>query len=392
MAVSCEVTRCRNSKQEGHLTKDRIESKSCNLSGEAGQLCKACPRWGGTTYPQMATSGNTGHGPPKDSPQQSGKRQLHDVHTSSSSNDDDMGWDGHQQNKRQSTIGEKERSTPEPRNASYRVRDTAPQQLQEMGKLVDPRAFDLVGGNDSYSFGLAILLRGGNFTISEVKEVVGGRLLGTATLRLLNVYTLVIKSECLAILLQLPLLLATSRLVILAGDFNYVFDKILRSSNRLHKLENGEAPIWVSMELVGNCEEEHQEVLYPQKCSEDRMASQLFLSSITEVLDGSMRERLDQLLFLDELTKVLKFLEKNKTPRSAGFPAELYLAVLDSIGQDLESPEGYVAYLVPKLRASGLEMKLELEEMDPVVVVYLDTTDIAGVPKCRQLVTYVACS
>ncbi|XP_067883682.1 histone H2B.2, sperm-like [Heterodontus francisci] len=50
------------------------------------------------------------------------------------------------------------------------------------------------GGNDCRSSGLGILLWGGNFTISEVKEVVGGRLLvanvmcNNAPLRLINVY------------------------------------------------------------------------------------------------------------------------------------------------------------------------------------------------------------
>eukprot|EP00061_Rhincodon_typus_P013475 g39869.t1 len=67
----------------------------------------------------------------------------------------------------------------------------------------------------------------------------------------------------------------------------------------------------------------------------DRAPSQSFLSSITEVLDGSTRERLDQLLSLDELTKALKFLEKNKTPRSDGLLAELYSALWVLIGQDL---------------------------------------------------------
>eukprot|EP00061_Rhincodon_typus_P017387 g46063.t1 len=49
----------------------------------------------------------------------------------------------------------------------------------------------------------------------------------------------------------------------------------------------------------------------------------------------STRERLDQLLSLDELTKALKSLEKNKIPESDGFPAELYSALWELIGQDL---------------------------------------------------------
>eukprot|EP00061_Rhincodon_typus_P004433 g22560.t1 len=67
----------------------------------------------------------------------------------------------------------------------------------------------------------------------------------------------------------------------------------------------------------------------------ERAASQSFLSSIIEVLDDSKRESLDQPLSLDELTKALESLEKNKTPRSVSLPAELYSALWDLIGQDL---------------------------------------------------------
>eukprot|EP00061_Rhincodon_typus_P005645 g25418.t1 len=48
-----------------------------------------------------------------------------------------------------------------------------------------------------------------------------------------------------------------------------------------------------------------------------------------------MRERLGQLISLDELTKALKSFEKNKTPGSDGLPAELYSALWELIGQDL---------------------------------------------------------
>eukprot|EP00061_Rhincodon_typus_P015113 g42612.t1 len=44
MAADCKVTPCRNCKQEGHLTKDCKESRSCNLCREAGHVYKACPR------------------------------------------------------------------------------------------------------------------------------------------------------------------------------------------------------------------------------------------------------------------------------------------------------------------------------------------------------------
>eukprot|EP00061_Rhincodon_typus_P015224 g42782.t1 len=71
--------------------------------------------------------------------------------------------------------------------------------------------------------------------------------------------------------------------------------------------------------------------LYDIKAT-DSTASQLFLSSNTEVLDNSMQ---DQLLSLDELTKVLESFEKNKTPGSDGLPAELYSAMWDLIGQGL---------------------------------------------------------
>eukprot|EP00061_Rhincodon_typus_P002641 g18095.t1 len=67
----------------------------------------------------------------------------------------------------------------------------------------------------------------------------------------------------------------------------------------------------------------------------ERAASQSFLSSITEVLDDSKQESLDQPLPLDELTKALKSLEKNKTSGSDALPGELYSALCDLIGQNL---------------------------------------------------------
>eukprot|EP00061_Rhincodon_typus_P016808 g45211.t1 len=60
-------------------------------------------------------------------PEQNGKRQLHDVYTSRSSDDEDVQRDGHQQKKRQSTIVEKERSIPQPGNdrvPKKRIRST----------------------------------------------------------------------------------------------------------------------------------------------------------------------------------------------------------------------------------------------------------------------------
>eukprot|EP00061_Rhincodon_typus_P007600 g29448.t1 len=67
----------------------------------------------------------------------------------------------------------------------------------------------------------------------------------------------------------------------------------------------------------------------------DSAVSQSFLSSIMEVLDNSMRERLDQPLSLDELTKTLESLGKSKTPGSDGVPTELYSALWDLIGLGL---------------------------------------------------------
>eukprot|EP00061_Rhincodon_typus_P008010 g30229.t1 len=84
-------------------------------------------------------------------PQQNGKKQLHDGHNSSSSDNENMGRDSHQHKKRQNTTGEKERSIPNP--------DTPD-----------------------------------------------------------------ITSERLAILQHLPLLLAKSRPVIVAENFNFIFD------------------------------------------------------------------------------------------------------------------------------------------------------------------------
>eukprot|EP00061_Rhincodon_typus_P014462 g41491.t1 len=64
----------------------------------------------------------------------------------------------------------------------------------------------------------------------RVKEVLGRHLIianvmnRNASLRLINVYAAVVKSEHLAIFQQLPLLLATPQLVILVGDINCIID------------------------------------------------------------------------------------------------------------------------------------------------------------------------
>eukprot|EP00061_Rhincodon_typus_P013101 g39266.t1 len=67
----------------------------------------------------------------------------------------------------------------------------------------------------------------------------------------------------------------------------------------------------------------------------DSAASQSFLSSVIEVIDGSTWKRLDQPLSLDKLTKVLNSFEKNKTPGCDSLPAELYSALWGLTGQDL---------------------------------------------------------
>eukprot|EP00061_Rhincodon_typus_P009806 g33591.t1 len=69
----------------------------------------------------------------------------------------------------------------------------------------------------------------------------------------------------------------------------------------------------------------------------DTKATQLFLSSIAEVLDHSTGwgERLGQPLSLNELAKVLESLERVKLPESDGLLAKLYSALWDLIGQDL---------------------------------------------------------
>eukprot|EP00061_Rhincodon_typus_P015812 g43705.t1 len=132
---------------------------------------------------------------------------------------------------------------------------------------------------------LGILLRGGNFTISEVKEVVGRRLLvGDITYRnsprrLINMYIPVVQSEQLAVLQQLPLLL-----------------KVKERQEKLSKLQKSMQNLLLLQTMGVNITEDLKEVKSQQ--------ASLFASEaeVQEVLDNSMRERLDQTLFLDELT------------------------------------------------------------------------------------------
>eukprot|EP00061_Rhincodon_typus_P014304 g41245.t1 len=122
-------------------------------------------------------------------PQQSGKRQRHEGHSSGSSSNKDVQDNGREQKKRQ---GE-EMSTTQPK-------------------------LDITSGPVK----LYLLTSG------TTKN---------APLGLINVYTPVIKSKQLAILPQLPLLLATSRPVILAGDFNCIIDVARRSRVTNSKLD-----------------------------------------------------------------------------------------------------------------------------------------------------------
>eukprot|EP00061_Rhincodon_typus_P015723 g43565.t1 len=87
---------------------------------------------------------------------------------------------------------------------------------------------------------LGIQMRGGTFTISKVKEVVGGCLPAPnskAPLRLINMYTQVVKSQRLAVLQQLPLLLMISRPVILVRDFNCIINEDGRSGGPDNQLD-----------------------------------------------------------------------------------------------------------------------------------------------------------
>eukprot|EP00061_Rhincodon_typus_P014922 g42307.t1 len=145
-------------------------------------------------------------------PQQLNGRPSCTMVTSSSSSDEgDLRRECHQHKRRIKTTMEKERSNPQPKNMAG-VWDTAPQQLKEMVELWTPGPLICYRGNDCCSSGLGILLRGGNFTISEVTEVMGGCVLiadvmnRNTALRLITMDTLAVKSERLAVLQQLPLL------------------------------------------------------------------------------------------------------------------------------------------------------------------------------------------
>eukprot|EP00061_Rhincodon_typus_P004729 g23295.t1 len=178
-----------------------------------------------------------------------------------------------------------------------------------MFEPVGPLAFDLVGvgGNDRCSSGLGILLRGGNFTISGVKEVVSGRLLladityRNAPLRLINVYAPAVKSERLAIL---GLRIFWSRVRSMERDVTCSHLFFLKESSTLSNLKEGDGSLTSSQSGILRISKS----FYDTKPT-DSAASLLFLTFIMEILDDSTRERLDQPISLDELTKALKSFE-----------------------------------------------------------------------------------
>eukprot|EP00061_Rhincodon_typus_P009323 g32744.t1 len=177
--------------------------------------------------------------------------------------------------------------------------------------------------------------------------------------RLINVHALVVKSEQLVILQQLPPLLVMSRLVNLARDFNCTKGALskpdaTRSARRYTwSLPDGSINSRIDFLFVSQMfsvrSTDIKAVFFSDHClllaviyrlydtkPTDSAASQSFLSCVMEVLDDKTWERLDQPLSLDELIKSLKSLEKNKSPMGNGLPAELYLALWDLIAQDQE--------------------------------------------------------
>eukprot|EP00061_Rhincodon_typus_P016300 g44437.t1 len=79
----------------------------------------------------------------------------------------------------------------------------------------------------------------------------------------------------------------------------------------------------------------HKESSVLSSLKEEDRYRQLKLPVVPVLDHGCHGKRLDQPLSLDELTKALESLEKNKNPRSDSLPAELYSTLLDLIGQDM---------------------------------------------------------
>ncbi|XP_041429344.1 uncharacterized protein LOC121397172 [Xenopus laevis] len=99
------------------------------------------------------------------------------------------------------------------------------------------------GGNSCKSAGVAILIRGGIFTVDSVLELVCGRLLvvdgswAGEPVRLINVYASPVKGERLELFQTLRAQLATTRAVVLGGDFNCPIEEDGRSSSNGTKLD-----------------------------------------------------------------------------------------------------------------------------------------------------------
>ncbi|CAJ0966526.1 unnamed protein product [Ranitomeya imitator] len=99
------------------------------------------------------------------------------------------------------------------------------------------------GGGDCKSAGVAILIRGNAFTLESFQELVCGRLLvvdgnwGGEPVRFINVYAPPLKNERLEVFQTLRLQLATTRTLVMAGDFNCPIEEDVRSSDTSAKLD-----------------------------------------------------------------------------------------------------------------------------------------------------------
>eukprot|EP00061_Rhincodon_typus_P007619 g29486.t1 len=111
-------------------------------------------------------------------------------------------------------------------------------------------------------------------------------------------------------------------------------EKVHREISVLSSLKEKDGSVTSSQSDILRVSKSFYTRLYDTKPPETA-ASQSFLSSLTEVLDNSTKESLDQLISLDELSKAFESLGKNKSPRSDSLLAVLYSALWDLIGQDL---------------------------------------------------------
>eukprot|EP00061_Rhincodon_typus_P010442 g34739.t1 len=88
----------------------------------------------------------------------------------------------------------------------------------------------------------------------------------------------------------------------------FFFQKVHRESSVLSSLKEEDGSVMSSQTDILRISKSFYARLYDMKPT-GSTASQSFLSSITELLDDSTRERLDQPISLDELTKALKSFE-----------------------------------------------------------------------------------